>query len=596
MTDKGPFIFRLNDNGSGPNLLMQVCLERGWREYNEGSSIKDNWNLWWRTGGFSLNHYKQLKPWQFTNHIPKASCICRKDNLSRYLKCMKKVFGGIYDFSPEAYNLPLEYTKLVAECSRQNQGESQGQGHADVWICKPVGQSQGRGISIFKKLSELVYYSNAVVQRYVQNPLLIGGYKFDLRLYVCVPSFRPLTVYLYKEGLARFGTEKFSLNDLDNHFAHLTNSSLNKLGPRYTEMKERVGAGCKWSLRQLRHYLHQSGLKDWLLWQRISALVVLTVASQLHGIPPSNNCFEFYGFDVLVDSSLRPWLLEVNLSPALGNDCDVDPAVKKPMLHDMFDLLGLPVCNTGLSLFTIWSGETIRTISNQSSSSRSTTSIEDTITGEEEEEKTPISVGGCGSSRARSAPHTAVTVVTVANRWRRRGQPDQGRKKTAKTNHEPPPRPKTHRKPSATRIGAFLPTVNIGEEYHSPEEWATCNEIVTKHNGTKTYRRSKCSPSALWGNGRDWRDPPTKEGDWVRVYPLGQKALGRNTLWHDETPEPHTTMFGDKEIKTIVSNVSKCSKLAKEIFQKNPTVSDEERNALLMKNLGLAGLVWLPNN
>lgn len=41
----------------------------------------------------------------------------------------------------------------------------------------------------------------------------------------------------------RFGTEKFSLSDLDNHFAHLTNSSLNKLGPKYTELKERVGAG-----------------------------------------------------------------------------------------------------------------------------------------------------------------------------------------------------------------------------------------------------------------------------------------------------------------------------------------------------------------
>lgn len=47
--------------------------------------------------------------------------------------------------------------------------------------------------------------------------------------------------------------------------------------------------------------------------------------------------------------------LQVNLSPALSNDCEVDSEVKKPLLHDLFDLLGLPVCNTGLSLFTIWS-------------------------------------------------------------------------------------------------------------------------------------------------------------------------------------------------------------------------------------------------
>lgn len=90
---------------------------------------------------------------------------------------------------------------------------------------------------------ELVYSSNIIVQHYVKNPLLIGGYKFDLRLYVLVPSFRPLTVYIYREGLVRFGTEKFSLSNLNNRFAHLTNSSLNKFGPGYLETKERVGAG-----------------------------------------------------------------------------------------------------------------------------------------------------------------------------------------------------------------------------------------------------------------------------------------------------------------------------------------------------------------
>jgi tubulin polyglutamylase TTLL2 len=47
-------------------------------------------------------------------------------------------------FSPLGYNLPLEYTKLVAEFSQEKKN-----GNA-VWICKPVGQSQGRGIFLFK--------------------------------------------------------------------------------------------------------------------------------------------------------------------------------------------------------------------------------------------------------------------------------------------------------------------------------------------------------------------------------------------------------------------------------------------------------------
>ena len=48
------------------------------------------------------------------------------------------------------------------------------------------------------------YDCNAVVQKYVDDPMTICGYKFDLRIYVCVPSFHPLTLYLYEEGLVRY--------------------------------------------------------------------------------------------------------------------------------------------------------------------------------------------------------------------------------------------------------------------------------------------------------------------------------------------------------------------------------------------------------
>ncbi|XP_026471545.1 probable tubulin polyglutamylase TTLL2 [Ctenocephalides felis] len=330
------------------------------KEYRAGDV--DHWNLWWRLGAPNSAYNRQLKPWQFTNHIPRGSQFCRKDNLARFLKCMKKVYGAIYDFTPEGYALPLDYLKLAAECSRCDSRTVLREGcddsalhqagsensNAPVWICKPVGRSQGKGIFLFRHLSELSYDSSAVVQRYVQNPLLIGGYKFDLRLYVCVPSYRPPVVYLYREGLARFSTDKFTLNDLENPFRHLTNCSINKLGPKYAEWKERVGMGCKWTLRQLRMYLSQNGIRDWLLWQRISCLVALTILAQAAAVPQCSNCFEFFGFDVLVDEELRPWLLEVNISPGLGNDCDVDSTVKKPLLHEMFDLLGLPVCPTGL--------------------------------------------------------------------------------------------------------------------------------------------------------------------------------------------------------------------------------------------------------
>ena len=78
---------------------------------------------------------------------------------------------------------------------------------------KPICKSQGKGIFLFRDLKEISDWKKGgkekknpdevevyIVQRYIERPLLIGGKKFDMRIYVLVTSYVPLRAYVYREG------------------------------------------------------------------------------------------------------------------------------------------------------------------------------------------------------------------------------------------------------------------------------------------------------------------------------------------------------------------------------------------------------------
>jgi tubulin polyglutamylase TTLL5 len=58
-------------------------------------------------------------------------------------------------------------------------------------------------------------------------------------------------------------------------------------------------------------------------------------------VPYRTNCFEVLGFDILLDDVLKPWLLEINLSPSLNTDSPLDLKIKGSMIADLFTMIGV---------------------------------------------------------------------------------------------------------------------------------------------------------------------------------------------------------------------------------------------------------------
>lgn len=54
-----------------------------------------------------------------------------------------------------------------------------------------------------------------------------------------------------------------------------------------------------------------------------------------------NAWFELLGFDILIDSAHKPWLLEVNLSPSLNWDSPIDLKIKSNLIADLLNLTGV---------------------------------------------------------------------------------------------------------------------------------------------------------------------------------------------------------------------------------------------------------------
>ena len=204
------------------NTIHDMFRSKGWVETESDT----DWDVAWVDKDWMRENFLTLSPtfgeMQRINHFPNHYELTRKDNLIKNLKRTQRALlreglhdeAARYDFFPGTYVLPADYGLFVEEFKNHPSGT--------IWIMKPTGSAQGKGIFLFNKLAQINDWKKDaswktggadeskaaayVVQRYIENPQLIGGKKFDLRLYVLVTSYAPLTVYMCVSPAYHSGT------------------------------------------------------------------------------------------------------------------------------------------------------------------------------------------------------------------------------------------------------------------------------------------------------------------------------------------------------------------------------------------------------
>ncbi|EUD68263.1 hypothetical protein C922_01282 [Plasmodium inui San Antonio 1] len=389
------------------NTIYDLFLHRKW----ELTTSETDWNMCWSEKDWINEVYDtlSLRNNQYVNHFRNYYELTRKDLLAKNMKRLKKQNEkkqnerkqnekmkneqtkneedlNLIDITPVTFVLPLEYKLFLEEYKRRSNR---------MWIMKPIGKSQGKGIFLFNKISQIKSWSvgrqrekdadrgrntdrgrdadrnkaaevgrppeqgtdtyrnkaselekeadrpeQYIVQEYISNPLLIGGKKFDIRLYVLIVSYSPLTIYLYRSGFARFSHTYFKneKNNMTDITMHLTNVSIQKNAEGYDD-----NVGGKWFVRELFLYMISRYGEDRImtLIRDIENCIIQSFLAVHKIIINDRHCFELYGFDILIDSNLKPWLIEVNSSPSLSANTKEDYTLKFNMLDELMSLINL---------------------------------------------------------------------------------------------------------------------------------------------------------------------------------------------------------------------------------------------------------------
>jgi len=197
------------------------------------------------------------------------------------------------------------YTDLTTNQMIYNKINNLFKSNQKIWILKPRNDYGRHGVTIVKSIKDILNFikkeglkgnvvSLWILQKYVENPLLLDGLKFHFRIYTLlnIKSNQEIEIYLYKKGFIYTAGQPYNKysNDLTSHLSGEDN-------PNRVIVFSPI------------HPLFKKVFPSMIELVKENIIPVLPYVTCPND---SGNCFKFLGLDVLIDENYQLYLAEIN--------------------------------------------------------------------------------------------------------------------------------------------------------------------------------------------------------------------------------------------------------------------------------------------
>ncbi|MED6135685.1 hypothetical protein PIB30_049024 [Stylosanthes scabra] len=251
-----------------------------------------------------------IKDHQYINQFPFEACLVMKHHLA---ETIQKAHGSPQWLQP-TYNLETHLSQLIGDYNVRKR-----KGLNNLWILKPWNMARTIDTTVTDNLPSIIRLMETgpkICQKYIEEPALFQGKKFDLRYIVLVRSMNPLEIFLSDCFWVRIANNQYSL-DRSSFFEYETHFTVMNYRGRinFKNIKEFVGEF---------EEEHQVKWSD--IHTRVRSMIrsVFESAAAVHPEMHSPKSRAIYGVDVMLDRYFQPKILEVTYCPDCTRACKYD--------------------------------------------------------------------------------------------------------------------------------------------------------------------------------------------------------------------------------------------------------------------------------